>query len=96
LSISSIDRNAILSAIEEFDRIGRDDFLRKYGFGSSKSWLMYEGRQYDIKAIIGAAHRYVDPATGPLKPKAFSGGQGLIRKLVELGFSVKSADKVPR
>jgi len=68
MALSDItDRRSVLRAIAEFDRIGRNDFLAKYGFGPARSyWLLHEGRRYDSKAIIDAAHAYARPDLGPM------------------------------
>ena len=34
------NRQAVLEAIREFDRLGRDRFLNKYGFGRARSYLL--------------------------------------------------------
>jgi hypothetical protein len=40
------DRGPILEAIQECDRLGRDQFLRKYGFKDAREfWLIYISRQ---------------------------------------------------
>jgi hypothetical protein len=85
------DRAAVLGAIAEFDRIGRDAFLAKYGFGESRSyWLLHERRRYDSKAIIGAAHGYARPNLGPMTATEFSGGEeSAQRKLQKRGFEVR-------
>ena len=60
------NRQSVLQAMEEFDRLGREEFLRKYGFGPAREYvLVHEGKQYDSKAIVGAAHGYEYPAKGP-------------------------------
>lgn len=81
----------ILDAIAEFDRLGSDGFLRKYGFGPSRSyWLLHNGKRYDSKAIVGAAHGYARPDLGPLPASAFSGGEARVqRKLEQLGFELE-------
>ena len=67
------DRAPILEAIQEFDRLGRDPFLRKYGFKDARGfWLIYQGRRYDSKAIVGVACKYVPGSGGPLKASEFS------------------------
>ena len=67
------DRQVVESTIEEFDRIGRDAFLAKYGFGPARSYfLLHRGFRYDSKAIAGAAHGYQFPAAGPLRPSDFN------------------------
>ena len=82
------DRGAVLSAIEEFDQLGRVAFLKKYGFGHARSYfLRYRGRRYDSKAIAGAAHGYQFPAEGPLRSEEFSGGEQTVEKQLKgLGF----------
>jgi hypothetical protein len=53
------DPTAISAAMDEFDRLGRDVFLRKYGFGRSRAYfLRCDGKHYDSKAIVGAAHGF--------------------------------------
>ena len=84
-------RQPVLEAIAEFDRLHRDPFLKKYGFGRSPAyWLIHGGKRYDSKAIIGAAHGYARPDLGPLKAAGFTGGEARVqRKLEELGFTVE-------
>jgi hypothetical protein len=89
------ESKAVQQAIDEYDEIGRDAFLEKYGFGYSKSyWLIHNGRTYDSKAIIGAAHGYQHPDEGPLKANSFSGGLSTVaRKLRSLGFHMQIGGK---
>lgn len=92
MSLSEITSpSAIRQAIAEFDVIGRDAFLAKYGFSKARSFFLeVDGRLYDSKAVIGAAHGYQFPEWGPLAYDAFSGGAKTVqRKLEELGFRVK-------
>jgi 5-methylcytosine-specific restriction protein A len=50
------DRTAVERAIAEFDQVGRDAFLAKYGFGPARKWFVESrGKRYDSKAIAGAA-----------------------------------------
>jgi hypothetical protein len=73
------NRQPVLDAIAEFDRLERNRFLKKYGFGPSRSyWLVHDGRRYDSKAIIGAAHGYARPDLGPLKAGVFTGGEASV------------------
>jgi energy-coupling factor transporter ATP-binding protein EcfA2 len=82
--------DAVLAAIHEFDDLGREKFLHKYGFGHSRIYtLERDGKEYDSKAIIGATHAFQFPEKGPLKHDEFSGGEATVRKkLEELGFHV--------
>lgn len=92
-------RQAVLDAIAEFDRLGRDVFLDKYGFGRAREYfLVVDGRRYDSKAIVGAAHGYQFAEDGALGADAFSGGEATVRrKLAELGFDVeRSATEAER
>ncbi len=86
------ERASVLKAIEEADTMGRQAFLNKYGFHPSREYfLLYEGKPFDSKAIVGAAHGYQYPQLGPLKPSEFSGGEQTVqRKLEQLGFTVET------
>ena len=88
-------RDAVLRAVEEYDHIGQDEFLTKYGFGRAREYfLAYNGKLYDSKAIVGAAHGYQFPQHGPLGPHDFSGGEATVqRKLEALGFEVRVIGK---
>jgi hypothetical protein len=86
-------RDAVLAAMGEFDTLGRDEFLRRYGFGRARDYeVVHDGKRYDSKAIVGAAHGHQHPSLGPLKSGDFSGGQPTISKLRELGFDVVQID----
>jgi hypothetical protein len=54
MSLADLTRPAVLAAIEEHDRLGREDFLHRYGFGPARDYrLLFDGREYDSKAIAG-------------------------------------------
>jgi hypothetical protein len=82
------DRAPILEAIQEFDRLGRDQFLRKYGYKDAREfWLIHQGTRYASKAIVGVACKHVTGSKGPLKASEFSGGKATVQRLLEsLGF----------
>jgi hypothetical protein len=82
---------AVLAAIEECDRLGRDAFLEKYGFGRARNYyLVYRGRRYDSKAIVGAAYGFQYPSRGALQSGEFSGGEQTVQAQLErLGFVVR-------
>lgn len=91
MSLSDIQsREPVLQAIAEFDKLGRDEFLRRHGFGESRQYfLRHSGRLYDSKAIIGVARGYARPDLGPLRAADFTGGENTVqRKLEDLGFEV--------
>jgi hypothetical protein len=57
-----VDRAPALRAIEEFDRLGRDAFLKRYGFGrSTHLFVRANDKLYDIKALAGATYGYAFP-----------------------------------
>lgn len=77
-------------AVAEYDHLGREAFLDHYGFREARTYVLrHGGREYDSKAIVGAAHRY---ATGrPARWDEFHGGKnGAARVLTALGFQVAS------
>ena len=84
--------DAVRSAMAEFDAIGREAFLTKYGFRPARSFFLIEnGRRYDSKAIAGAAYGYQHPQRGPMAGRDFVGGDATVRpKLEGLGFRVVS------
>lgn len=91
MPISEIkNHNSILEAIKEYNILGEDGFLSKYGFGKSRSYfLKYNNCLYDSKAIVGVAYGIEFPTEGYLKSEEFSGGFNTVQKLLEqLGFEV--------
>lgn len=96
MGLPDITEEAVLAAIEEFDRLGRAQFLSRYGFSRARGYFcLYNGREYDSKALVGAAHGY---ATGiALRPRDFSGGEAtVIKALRQLGFTTSSPDNAGR
>ena len=81
---------AVTRAINEFEALGRDAFLEKYGFGPAREYFVRHGnRLYDSKPIVGVAFGYQFPERGYLRPADFSGGEATVqKKLEELGFEV--------
>lgn len=81
---------AVRLAVAECDRLGRNEFLRKYGFGQARDFVLrLDGREYDSKAIAGVAHGYEHSDIGPLRSGSFSGGADAAgKRLFDLGFNV--------
>jgi len=96
MALSQITRTNVLAAIDEFDRIGRDQFLATYGYGEAVRYiLVHEDREYDSKAIAGVAHRFVDTKSEALANTDFSGGDKRVGDFLrKLGFEV--LDKTPK
>jgi putative restriction endonuclease len=96
MSLADVDRDAVLAAMAEYDELGRDRFLDVYHFGRARRYVvLYEGREYDSKALMGAAHGH---ATGqPLRAPEFSGGaQTVVPRLGELGFDFRDLGVAPK
>jgi hypothetical protein len=91
--------SAVLNAIKEYDRLGREQFLKSYGFAPSREYLLlFEGREYDSKAIAGVAHKYEFPGLGALSWNSFSGGissGAAAKKLASLGFEIVGVERNP-
>ena len=84
------DKQAVIEAIEEYNSLGRESFLMKYGFGKARDYfLIYKSKCYDSKAIAAVAHGIQHPNVGYLTSNDFSGGRDTVyRKLKSLGFEV--------
>lgn len=93
MALRDLTFDGVLSAISEFDRMGRVDFLREHGFGEARGYfLIHKGKPYDSKAIAGVAHRFSPPGV-LLKAEEFNGGeQGAALLLRQLGFHVPGPD----
>ncbi|MBK6734338.1 MAG: hypothetical protein IPG61_09640 [bacterium] len=52
--------------------------------------MVVGNQEYDSKAIVGAAHGYQFPESGPLDRRTFSGGKATVKPLLErLGFRIR-------
>lgn len=96
MPIRDITRSAVNSALAEYDELGGDRFLDKYGFGPARAYhIVANGRMYPSKAIAGVAHGYLVGAR-PLQSNEFTGGETTVaQKLRSLGFEVRSATRNP-
>jgi 5-methylcytosine-specific restriction enzyme A len=92
VALRDLTGREILLAVTEYDRLGQGGFLEKYGFGAARSYrLTVDGKTYDSKAIVGAAHGFL-PGQGPLAAADFSGGAATVGRLLSnLGFEVTQA-----
>jgi 5-methylcytosine-specific restriction protein A len=96
MGLPDLTASAVNQAIQEFDQLKRKAFLKKYGFGKARGYLLeLNGRIYDSKAIAGAAHGYLS-GQKPLTAKDFSGGEATVKKKLEdLGFSFANEEPQP-
>lgn len=90
MALSDLTTSSVNSALDEFDQLGRDAFLHKYGFGPARSYFVIRaGKHYDSKAVAGAAHGYL-PGSDPLLNSEFSGGAATVGRTLEaLGFELQ-------
>ncbi len=89
MALADITGSEITKALAECDRLGRESFLHIHGFKRARRYLLsHNGRLYDSKAIVGAAHGYLLNQS-PLEPEALSGGADhAVALLRKLGFAV--------
>ena len=71
----------VLEAIDEFDTIGEDMFLKGYaaGVGPRTHIFVWNGRAYPLKAVWAAAHK------PPISPRDFN-TKDAVRGLQALDF----------
>ncbi|WP_210213859.1 MULTISPECIES: HNH endonuclease [unclassified Mesorhizobium] len=98
MSLSDLTRSAVELAIAEYDEIGPERFLEKYGFAKARKYFLVIGnREYHSKAIAGAAHGYLPGRHLPLRSIDFSGGENTVAHVLgNLGFVVRSTEPKPR
>lgn len=84
---------AIDAALDEFDAIGREAFLELYGYRQARSYFLIRGgKEYDSKAIVGAAHGKL-PGGAALTPQELNGGHnGAAMALKRMGYNVQGPD----
>ncbi|WEH33174.1 HNH endonuclease [Streptomyces sp. AM 4-1-1] len=87
----AITRDGVLKAVAEYDELGREGFLSKYGYKPATGYfLVHEERTYDSKAIAGVAHQFDQGRV--LRPDELSGGRShAARWLARLGFVIRSS-----
>lgn len=90
---SAVTRQHVLAAIQEYDEVGQEAFLDRYGFAPSQDYVLrHSNRSYDSKALLAASLRH---ATGTAATAAdFPGGKtGAAKALRNLDFEVLSPAK---
>lgn len=97
MALADITAQAVEQAIQEYDETGREAFLEKYGFGRASTYLLErDGKRYDSKAVVGAAHGYL-PGQAPLRAGQFSGGRDHAAAVLRrLGFAVRAGEPAAR
>jgi hypothetical protein len=89
---ADVTREDVLRAIQEYDRLGPEQFFAEHGFGPSRSYeLVWDHRRYPHKAVLGTAYEL---RTGRrLGAAEFEGGKdGAVAVLTGLGFTVQGKE----
>ncbi len=84
-----VSRDDVMRAIQEYDRLGPDQFFAQHGFAPATTYeLICNDRRYPPKALLGTAYEF---ATGRrLASGDFEGGKvGAVHVLGKLGFTVQ-------
>lgn len=97
MKLDHLTRDSVVQALDEFQRLGRESFLAKYGFGTAREYFVrhpVSGLLCDSKAIVGAAHAYANPGQAPLPASAFSGGAATVARILRaLNFEMVAPDQ---
>ena len=83
-----VTRDDVVHAIEEYDRLGPEQFFSTHGFAPTTTYeLVWQKRRYPPKALLGTAYEL---ATGERLASAdFEGGKGgAVTVLGDLGFNI--------
>jgi hypothetical protein len=89
----NVTRGDVLRAIEEYDRLGPEQFFSEHGFAPTTTYeLVWDDRRYPPKAILGTAYEL---ATGRrLASGDFEGGKsGAVKVLGKLDFTLQPKTK---
>ena len=84
-----VTRPDVLRAMEEYDRLGPEQFFSRHGFAPTTTYeLAWEERRYPPKAILGTAYEFA--TVQRLGSSDFKGGKtGAVKVLGQLGFTVQ-------
>ena len=92
LRVDGLSRAAVLAALKEYDRRGRDGFLKHYGYARARSRRIRHGDQkYDMKPIWRAAfgHMKGGHALTPDDARYETNSNGVQRHLEDLKFNIE-------
>jgi hypothetical protein len=84
----TVTREHVLAVLDEYDKIGREVFLTRHGFGTEREYVLWhDGRSYDSKAVLGVA--YGRASAQVARSDDFTGGKnGAVRILSDLDFTI--------
>jgi hypothetical protein len=88
-----INREHVLQATAEYDRVGIDQFLETHGFAQTRdSVLRHDGRSYDAPAVLAVALQVATGTAG--EPDGITADpEHVATVLRDLGFDVDAADE---
>ncbi len=91
MGMKDVTAAGVRRAVDEYEQLGREQFLLRYAFGPARSYFLHlDEAWYESKAIVGAAHGFDRPDLGPLRSSEFSGGAASVGALLaRLGFGVE-------
>jgi 5-methylcytosine-specific restriction protein A len=89
VTFADVTASAVINAVGEFKRLGREKFLESAEFGPATAYFLeLDGELYDSKAIFGYAHGVSGDRAW--RSGDFTGGDATVAKhLRELGFTVR-------
>lgn len=91
MALINITKPMVLRALREFDQLGRDAMLNKYSSGpsgkSTRWYIHFDGKYYDQKVVLRAAHQLSDLGSLPPGRGTFKASEAR-RWLTNLGFDV--------
>lgn len=80
---------AVRQAASEVLRLGRQQFLERYGYSKSTKYLaLVDGIAFDSKPLLSFAYSIQFPERGRLPTSSFSGGNQTGQTLKRLGFKL--------
>jgi hypothetical protein len=91
VNLSNITVVSVLSALREWDRLGKQGFLTHYKFNEARAHVIrFGGVSYFLRPIGAAAYAY-DTAKPPPAPGNFNGtvDKKLRKRLKKLGFRIE-------
>ena len=90
MALRDIDKQMVEVSIKQFDCLGRDGMLDRYGGGASTRWYVYfNNRYYDQKLLLRGAHELGGLGSFPLGKKPFTAAQAT-KQLKFLGYCIVS------
>ena len=96
MALIDITRPMVLRALKEFDQLGRDAMLERYSSGpkgkSTRWYILFDGRHFDQKVILRAAHELSELGALPPGRETFKAAEAR-RWLKKLDFQV--VDDIP-